>query len=173
MAMSLDGFVARENSELDWLMKQNVEGEDHGYVAFMGSVDGLVMGSGSYKTVLGFEEWPYEKPVIVLSNTLSDADIPEELRGKVSVSTLTPKELMQSLAEQGWTRAYIDGGKIIQSFMRAGLITDMTVTTVPILIGKGKRMFGTLDADVDLHLQSSEAFPSGLVTSRYEVVSKA
>ena len=47
MAMSLDGFVARSDGGLDWLMKQTTEGEDLGFDAFMESVDGLVMGSGS------------------------------------------------------------------------------------------------------------------------------
>lgn len=170
MAMSLDGFVARADSGLDWLMKQPTEGEDHGYASFMGTVDGLVMGSGSFQTVLAFDPWPYEKPVIVLSNTLKPKDIPESLRDKVTLSTLAPRPLMAYLADIGWTRAYIDGGKIIQSFLRAGLIADMTVTTVPILIGEGKRMFGPLEADVDLRLVASTSFASGLVTSRYEVI---
>ncbi len=95
-------------------------------------------------------------------------DIPEELRDKVSVSALAPRHLMASLSEQGWTRAYIDGGKIIQSFIAEGLIADMTVTLVPILIGQGKRMFGPLRADIDLRLLESKSFPSGLITSRYE-----
>lgn len=77
---------------------------------------------------------------------------------------------MASLSEQGWQRAYIDGGKIIQSFMREGLIDDMTVTIVPILIGTGKRMFGALNMDIDLHLLDASSFPSGLVTSRYKVL---
>lgn len=169
MAMSLDGFVARENFDLDWLMKQKTEGEDHGYDAFMASVDGLVMGSGSFRTVLGFDAWPYEKPVVVLSNTLGNDDIPDDLRGKVRISSLTPRELMADLSEQGWTRAYVDGGKIIQSFLRAGLIKEMTVTIVPILIGQGKRMFGPLEADIDLRLLETKSFESGLVSSRYAV----
>ncbi|MEY8099743.1 dihydrofolate reductase family protein [Falsihalocynthiibacter sp. S25ZX9] len=69
----------------------------------------------------------------------------------------------------GWKRAYIDGGTIIQSLMRKGLIADMTLTVIPILIGEGKRMFGALDSDIDLHLLESTSFPSGLVTSRYEI----
>ncbi|MCU0899588.1 MAG: dihydrofolate reductase family protein [Cypionkella sp.] len=170
MAMSLDGFVAREDFGLDWLMKQKTEGEDHGHDAFMASVDGIVMGSGSYRTVLTFDAWPYEKPVIVMSRTLSPDDVPEHLRGKVTVSALAPREVMQFVSRQGWTRVYIDGGLIIQSFLREGLIADMTVTVVPILIGQGKRMFGALDADIDLHLLESKSFPSGLVTSRYAVV---
>lgn len=169
MAMSLDGFVAREDFGLDWLMKQKTEGEDHGNEAFMESVDGLVMGSGSFRTTLTFGAWPYEKPVVVLSRTIKSKDIPEELRDKVSVCALAPRQLMASLSEQGWKRAYVDGGKIIQSFIREGLIADMTVTVVPILIGEGKRMFGSLDADIDLRLLESKSFPSGLVTSRYEV----
>ncbi len=170
MAMSLDGYVAREDFGLDWLMKQKTDGEDHGYAAFMESVDGLVMGSGSFQTALTFEAWPYEKPVVVLSKRLKSEDIPDDLRDKVSISALEPLQLMASLSEQGWTRAYIDGGKVIQSFMRAGLIADMTVTVVPILIGAGKRMFGALDADIDLQLLDSKSFPSGLVTSRYKVL---
>lgn len=170
MAMSLDGFVAREDHGLDWLMKQKTDGEEHGHAAFMASVDGIVMGSGSFRTVLSFDPWPYDKPVIVLSETMTQNDIPQDLRRKVTVSALAPRDLMETLSRQGWRRAYIDGGMIIQSFMRAGLIADMTVTIVPILIGTGKRMFGPLDADIDLRLMESTSFPSGLVTSRYVVV---
>lgn len=169
MAMSLDGFVARADFGLDWLMKQKTDGEDHGYDAFIASVDGLVMGSGSFRTMLALDAWPYEKPVVVLSRTLTSKDIPEALRDKASISDKTPHQLMASLSEQGWRRAYIDGGKIIQSFMREGLISDMTVTIVPILIGEGKRMFGPLTADIDLQLLESKSYPSGLITSRYEV----
>jgi len=170
MAMSLDGFVARQNHGLDWLMKQNTAGEDHGYDAFFSKVDGLVMGSGSYKTALTFDAWPYEKPVIVMSHSLTNADIPDDLRDKVFLTSLTPKQVMHSLADRGWRRVYIDGGKIIQSFMRGRLIVDMTVTLIPILIGEGKRMFGTLDADIDLELQSAQPYPSGLLTLKYKVL---
>ena len=77
MATSLDGYVARSDGRLDWLMKQKTEGEDHGYDAFMASVDGLVMGRGSFDNALTFGEWPYQKSIVVMSSTLTDADIPE------------------------------------------------------------------------------------------------
>ncbi|MGJ8584411.1 MAG: dihydrofolate reductase family protein [Marinosulfonomonas sp.] len=170
MAMSLDGFITRPDDGLDWLMKQKTEGEDHGYDAFMASVDGLVMGSGSFRNALSFGAWPYEKPVVVLSQTLAQQDIPKDLQDKVRISRQSPQELMNSLSEQGWERAYIDGGKIIQSFLRDGLVVDMSITIVPILIGDGKRMFGALKTDLDLELLESNTFPSGLVNARYRVL---
>ncbi|MCA9967540.1 MAG: hypothetical protein KC423_24995, partial [Anaerolineales bacterium] len=63
IATSLDGFIARENDDLDWLdtASQTVpEGEDFGYAAFMSSVDLLVMGRYTYEKVLTFGEWPYQ-----------------------------------------------------------------------------------------------------------------
>lgn len=169
MATSLDGFVAREDHKLDWLMKQDTQGEDHGYDAFIESVDGIIMGSGSFRTVIGFEEWPYTIPVVVMSQTLTSRDVPARLQGKVKLSALEPQELLARLESEGWERAYIDGGKIVQTFLRLGLIEDLVLTTAPILIGKGKRLFGPGDRDIDLGLVSSKSFASGLVQSHYRV----
>ncbi len=169
MAVSLDGFVARPDHSLDWLMKQNTEGEDHGFAEFQASVDAIVMGSGSYKTVLGFGEWPYEKPVIVLSRSLQQKDVPPHLNGKVEISNLDPKALMDEVDRRGFRRVYVDGGAVIQSFLRDGLIADMKVTLVPILIGSGIKLFGELDADIDLKLVSVHKFNSGLVDLVYQV----
>ena len=170
MATSLDGFVARNDHSLDWLMKQKTEGEDLGFDDFMASVDGLIMGSGSFKTVLAFESWPYQKPVIVMSHSLVEEDIPVELKDKVRLTQLSPQELMLSLEKEGWRRAYVDGGKLVQSFIRSGLIQDMTITFIPILIGEGVRLFGPVDNDIDLELIKSESFGSGLVQNYYKIL---
>lgn len=170
IATSLDGFVARQDHSLDWLLKQpDAEDDDGGFTAFMDSVDGLIMGTGSFRTVLGFGQWPYTKPVVVLSNSLSEQDIPEELKDKVRLSTAAPADLMQELQEQGWTRAYIDGGRMVQSFLRQGLIADLTITTVPILIGSGIPLFGSLDQDIDLQVASSRILPTGMVQTTFQV----
>jgi dihydrofolate reductase len=170
IAASLDGYIARKDGRLDWLMKQRTEGEDHGYDAHMASVDGLVMGRGTFETVLTFGEWPYHKPVIVMSGTLNEADIPAAIRTRVRLSKRTPEALMQELHSEGWTRAYVDGGKVVQSFLQAGLISDITLTHVPILIGEGLPLFGYLDRDVDLTHVETCTYPSGLVGSRYRVL---
>lgn len=173
IATSLDGYVARKTDDpehrLDWLMKQDTVGEDHGYDAFVDSVDGLVMGRGSFETLLAFEDWPYQKPVVVMSKTLEPEDIPTDLEGKVELTSLPPRDVMNMLEKRGWTRAYIDGGKIIQSFLNEGLIADLTLTRIPILIGNGLPLFGDLNRDIDLKHMKTQVFESGLVTSFYQI----
>ena len=169
IAASLDGFIARPDGDLDWLMKQPTEGENFGYEAFMESVDGLVMGRGTYEKVLTFGDWPYAKPVVVLSRTLAPEDLRGDLEGRVRVSNAPPKQAMDDLEAEGWKRAYVDGGRVIQSFLREGLIADVVLTRVPILLGTGIPLFGPLERDIDLKHLETRAFASGLIRSHYEV----
>ncbi|WP_421904560.1 dihydrofolate reductase family protein [Mameliella sp.] len=174
IAMSLDGYIAREDDSLDWLTPYHAADEDHGFDAFMDSVDGLVMGSGTFRTVLGFGgDWPYAKPVIVLSHSLTPDDIPEALRRRVTLSRETPTALMHRLDAAGWRRAYVDGGAVIRSFLREGLIADMDITLVPVLIGRGRKLLGEMDLKADIRLDQIRVrrFPSGLVLTRYAISS--
>ncbi|HCP77708.1 MAG TPA: deaminase, partial [Pusillimonas sp.] len=59
---------------------------------------------------------------------------------------------------------------LVQSFLRDGLIDDMVITSVPVLIGSGRPLFGELPQDIDLALVSSRSFPSGLVQSTYRII---
>lgn len=84
IATSLDGFIARKNGGIDWLPGLDSDpGESYGYDDFIASVDGLVMGRNSFEKVLEFGEWPYPKPVMVMSRTLDGGSIRPDLAGKV------------------------------------------------------------------------------------------
>lgn len=170
IATSLDGNVARLDHRIDWLTRQPATDEDLGYERFLATVDGIVMGRGSFENVLTFGAWPYTLPVVVASRSLAPADLPGELRGKVEVSALAPEALLAELDARGWRRAYVDGGLLVQDFLRRGLIEDLVITVVPTLIGEGRRLFGALDHDVDLELVSSQAFANGMVQSTYRVL---
>src|SRR5690242_6967615 len=148
IATSLDGFIARPNGDIDWLTGHGGRGEDHGYDSFMARVDGIVMGRGTFEKVLTFGAWPYTKPVIVMSRTLGPRDLPGRLAGKARFTDHTPRGVMKDLMYQGLGRLYVDGGKIIQSFLRADLIADMIVTQIPILLGDGIRLFGKTGGDI-------------------------
>ncbi len=139
IATSLDGFIARIDGDIDWLTDQPPHDDDPelhdapnppaGYGEFMKGVDHLVMGRGTYEKVLTFGEWPYSsKHVVVLSSTLP---IGEDLHVTV-VRTLA--QVVQLLSDRRAKGVYVDGGKTIQSFLREGLIDEMTLSRVPVML---------------------------------------
>ena len=68
---SIDGYIAREDGNIDWLMEMpNPDNSDYGFSDFLERIDGIVMGRKTFETASGFSEWPYTKPVFVLSNSL-------------------------------------------------------------------------------------------------------
>jgi dihydrofolate reductase len=171
VATSLDGFIARENGALDWLPTPGSEvgAEDYGYAAFVDSVDVLVLGRRTYETALGFEPWPYaHKRVVVLSR--GALAIPTAIAASVERMSGAPGEILRRLSERGAEHAYVDGGRTIQGFLEAGLIQQLILTRIPLLIGRGIPLFGSLPRDLALRHLETRAYPDGLVQSRYEVV---
>ena len=161
---SVDGFLARVNGELDWLPH---DAEEHGYVAFMATVDALVIGRKTYETVLGFGGWAYgKKPVFVLSTRPLR---PPPQGATVEQMTGPPAEIVSRLEARGIQHIYVDGGITIQGFLKAGLIQRLIITRVPVLIGAGIPLFGLTGRDIRLRHIATRAYPSGLVQSEYEV----
>ena len=76
---------------------------------------------------------------------------------------------MRMCTARGWDRVYVDGGALVQSFLRAGLIADMIVTRVPVLLGQGRPLFGPLKTDIALTHEATRSLPGGLVQSRYSI----
>ena len=173
IATSLDGFIARENGDLDWLPGSDGEegNEDLGYQDFMDSVDVLVMGRKTYEKVLSIGKWPYrEKHVVVLSSTLTQ--VPNELAATVEIRSGTPAKIVRELEISGAKHIYVDGGTTIHSFLRAGLIQEIIITKVPVLVGSGISLFGNLDKDIRLGHIETNSYESGLVQSRYMVINQ-
>lgn len=169
IATSLDGYIARMDGDIDWLVGFSALGEDHGYDRFIADIDAIIMGRGSFEKVATFEPWPYDRPVLVLSSSLPPSAIPEALTGKVEIVAATPRDALTLAQARGWNRVYVDGGATITGFLREGLIEDMVISTVPVLIGGGLRLFGELLADIALRHEDTVSFPSGLVQSRYTI----
>jgi dihydrofolate reductase len=165
---SVDGFIARPNGAFDFLPEDG--GEPHGYTEFMAEIDALVIGRKTFDTVLAFPEWPYgEKRVVVLSGT--PLDFSAVHGGKVEQMSGPPAEIVSKLAASGAHNLYVDGGITIQRFLRAGLIQRLIITRVPVLIGEGIPLFGSLPHDVRLQHVATRHYPSGLVQSEYLIAS--
>ena len=163
---SLDGFIARPNGEFDFLPEGG--GEPHGYDEFMSSVDALVIGRKTFERVLGFPVWPYgNKRVVVLSS--HPLDLSAVTGGNIEQMSGTPSEIVERLEATGANHLYIDGGITIQCFLRAGLIQRLIITRLPVLIGEGIPLFGSLPRDLLLRHVVTRDYPSGLVQSEYEV----
>ena len=162
---SLDGFIARPDGSFDFLPADG--GEPHGYEEFIASVDAIVMGRNTFETVLAFPEWPYgDKRVVVLSSRVLDLTA---AGGVVEQKAGRPETIVAELAATGAHHLYVDGGDTIQRFLRAGLIDRLIITRVPVLIGEGIPLFGSLPHDVRLRHVATRQYPSGLVQSEYEM----
>jgi dihydrofolate reductase len=167
IATSLDGYIADKEGNIDWLHETpNPEHNDMGYANFMQTIDALVMGRTTFETVCAFDmEWPYEKPVFVLSNSLTE--VPEDLVGKVFLVSGELTGILKEIHEKGYKNLYIDGGTTIQNFLKEELIDEMVITRFPILLGGGHRLFTELPTRIDFEVIKSEVFLNQLVQTHY------
>src|SRR5277367_5127817 len=144
---SLDGFIARADGAFNFLPADG--GEPHGYSEFMASVDAIVIGRNTFEVVLPMKPWPYgKKRVVVLSNRA--LDFSGVVGGNVEQMSGEPEKIAAKLEATGAYHLYVDGGITIQRFLRAGLIQRLIITRVPVLIGEGIPLFGTVPQDIKL-----------------------
>jgi len=166
IATSLDGFIARKDGNIDWLTDlPNPDNSDYGFSSFIDGIDGIIMGRNTFETVVSFNQWPYTKPVFVLSNKLKT--VPEAYREKATIVMGDIGDIVESLRMEGIERIYVDGGKTIQSFLKRNLIDELIITRVPILLGSGIPLFAEMDFETKLKLVDSEILSGNLVKSTY------
>ena len=175
VGISVDGFLARLNGDLDFLPE---DCEPHGFDEFIASVDAIVIGRNTFEIVLAFPEWPYgKKRVVVLSSKPLDLSKVRNGPGEHPVKPIveqmsgSPAEIVAKLAATGAQHLYVDGGITIQRFLEAGLVHRLIVSRVPVLIGQGIPLFGPLTRDLHLHHVATRHFPGGLVQSGYTIAS--
>lgn len=173
LATSLDGYLARSDHSLDWLTDppatrgHRPPGEDAAvpdFEAHMARVDHMVMGRGTYDVVAGFDEWPYgDVPVIVVSSTLAE----DTQRVIVARSIDDAAALLEQRGAKG---VYVDGGQVVQEFLRRDWVDELTITLAPVILGSGRPLFGDLERETRLRLLGTRTLGGGMVSSTYEVV---
>ena len=168
IATSLDGYIADKNGGIDWLYSiPNPENNDMGYVEFNDGIDALVMGRTTFETVLGFDvEWPYDKPVFVLSNKLNE--IPKSHKDKAFLVKGTLTEILEQIHEKGFNRLYIDGGTTIRNFLKEDLIDEIVLTTIPILLGGGSSLFSELPKEMKFELIKTKTYLNKVTQNHYK-----
>ena len=140
LALSLDGCIADARGGIDWLNAAAAGVDDPGaFERFLDGIDAILMGRRTYEQVLGFGVWPYTKPVHVLSTSLGA--LPGDHEDRATLAHGSPPELCAAMAAAGHRRLYVDGGTVVRAFLAADLIDEMTLTTVPVILGAGMRLF--------------------------------
>lgn len=164
---SLDGYIADKNNKIDWLNAiENPEQCDMGFIKHMESIDALVMGRNTFEMVMGFDcPWPYNKPVFVLTNTLTA--LPNNMTDKAFIVSGGLTEVLAEIHQQGFKNLYIDGGITIQNFLREDLIDELIITTIPILLGGGLSLFSDLDQPMMFKHRKSEQFLGCIVQNHF------
>jgi dihydrofolate reductase len=164
LATSLDGYIAAPDGSLEWLHAAAGEGEDYGYDAFLAEVDALAMGRGTYDHIAGMDPLPFgARPLYVFTRR------PPPARDGVTFWSVGVGEAIEAWTRSGYRRVYVDGGALIRSFLVADAIDDLTITVAPVVLGAGIPLFGPELTRVDLALDESRSFPSGMVRLRYAV----
>jgi dihydrofolate reductase len=172
VGVSLDGFIARANGDLDWLMGEGGgDASEYGYDEFIAGIDAIVMGRKTFEKGMTFDKWYYgTKRVVVLSSRPLDLSTTQARGVVVEQMAGSPAEIVSKLAASGARHLYVDGGITIQHFLHVGLIRRFIISRLPVLIGEGIPLFGSLPRDIRLCHIATRAYPGGMVQSEYHVI---
>jgi dihydrofolate reductase len=164
IATSLDGYIARTDGSIDWLTSRAEHAGETGYDEFLASVDTVVVGRNTYQLACKFDTWPYEgKQVEVLSTTL-DPDTDDRI-----LVHRTLDALVETLNDRGAQRIYTDGAATIQTFLTAGLLNELTITTAPVLLGTGILLFAPVPTEIHLTHNATRTLNACFTQSDYTI----
>ena len=163
MAISLDGFIAGPNDEVDWL---DVEGIDDTFSPFFARVGAMMMGRNTYDLIRSLGEWPYgDKPVFVATSRPLE-DPPDAVH---PVSGTVEQLVARAKSAAGEGLVYLDGGALVRSALTHGLVDEITLTVIPIILGDGVPLLPGVPERIGLELLSSRQVGGGAVELHYTV----
>lgn len=167
IAMSLDGYIAGADGNVDWLQGQESGRDDMtSYYEFSKTIDTVVMGWNTYYQVsaeLSPEKWMYDD---LKSYVITHREIPDKENIRFvneDVSTLV-KSLTKGTGKDIWI---CGGASIIQPLIRDNLIDLYYISIIPVILGNGIRLFERADAGLALKLIKSHSY-NGITDVIYE-----
>ncbi|MED1788357.1 MULTISPECIES: dihydrofolate reductase family protein [Brevibacillus] len=154
IAASLDGFIAKEDEDLQWLFETEGEG-DNGYLEMYQSIDTAIMGKKTYDYVKGITEvFPYSDKKCYVFSTLEQGSNEDVEFVNEEVIHFTKK-----LKEQEGSKIWMVGGSaILDAFMKENLIDEFIITVTPHILGSGILLFKENNPQIDLILQGKKCF---------------
>lgn len=137
IATSGDGFIADKNGDVDWLPhpKDDHDLEVVGYKKLMQRIDIILMGSRSFKQIIGFGNWGWtDKHTYVFSTQILEVPLP-----CITITNDSPSQFIKKIKETGSDKDIwlLGGANLVKSFAKDGLIDEIILTIVPQIIGDG------------------------------------
>lgn len=166
ISMSLDGYIARPDDNIDFLSVVDQAGEDYGYFNFVKSVDTVIIGRKTYDNVvtMGFEYPHHDKDVYIITR---------QERPAVAVNSFKYysgdlKDLIIKLKSGEGKDIYCDGGaEIVHELLKENLIDEFVISVIPVLLGDGIPLFKGGRPENKLLLIGSKHYEKGLVQVHY------
>ena len=166
-ACSLDGFFARKDDSVDWLMWSDEAGEI--MQAYWKTIDTVVMGRKTYEVGLKMTKGkgnPYAGlKTYVFSSTLE----PGKARGAEIVASDAVAFVRKLKRESGKDICVMGGGELARSLLEGGVIDEIGFNIQPVMLGEGVPLFHEMKHEVDLELLDSRRFKNGCVYVLYRV----
>lgn len=161
--MSLDGYIARRNEDVDWLDGDGSEPDaDIGYDKFYGSIDTVIMGRKTYDQILTFGDYPYKgtKGYVYTSEKRNNNE-------DVEFTAENVEDLIGELkAEDGKDIWLIGGAGIIDEFIKKDLIDEYYIAVIPCVLGEGISLFKDDNPEIKLKLLKHEVV-NGIAMMHY------
>lgn len=169
IAVSADGYIADAGGGLDWLAAYDARA--YGYDAFLASIGTIVMGRSTYDDVLRQGAWPYPgKTAFVLTGR----PLPETPAGADARAFADVRELAAAMRVPGGPDVWIEGGgRTLRALLDLGAVDRLDLFVIPVLLGDGIPLFPRAGPRRSLILESTRAFPDGVVALTYGVAHAA
>ncbi len=159
IAVSVDGFIARPDGAVDWL--DPFGEEDFGYNGFYADIGTVVMGRNSFDMVAGVSPWPYAgKASVVLSHQPAPKHAPPDVQFTDEGIGVLAKRLAKETPGDVWV---MGGGDVIRQFIDTGKLDRLELFIIPILLGRGIRLFPDGTPSHKLSLRETRPYKSGVV----------
>lgn len=165
IAASLDGYIARPDGDLDWLLEfPNPEKTDYGYKKFYESVDTVIMGGRTYRDITCMDIiWPYTgKPTYIITH------IPMNEKENIHFITDNIIEEVQKLrAGDGKDIFLVGGGEIITMLLNNDMVDEIIISYIPVILGSGVRLFPDKPKESTWKLTENKSYENGVLCVAY------
>ncbi len=180
--LSLDGFAAGPNDELDWISYDDeLEQSAHSLHAVTDAViwgrrtcEGMASywltipgNPASTPAELEHARWLDNATKIVVSRTLDHIDW-NNAQNTVLIKDNIAEEINKIKQQPGKDIWFLGSTMLAQTFMQLDLIDEYRININPRVLGQGKLLFTGVTRGFPLKLLEARTFRSGVVLLRYE-----